>query len=255
MNSVNIKGVSIGEGQPKICVPIMGRNHIEIVNQAEMIKNLPFDIVEWRADYFEEITDMFAVKNVLADISRILFNKPILFTFRTSLEGGQKWIPSDQYRDVIFNAVASGLVDITDIELFLGDRFVEHMINEVHKLGANVIVSNHDFDKTPSKEVIVERMKNMEYLGADIAKIAVMPKNKRDVIELLDATLDIEKKLRIPLVTMSMGRDGILSRISGEFFNSAITFGAGVSASAPGQISANDLYDIVSIIHKNLEVY
>ena len=94
----------------------------------------------------------------------------------------------------------------------------------------------------------------MVYIGADIAKIAVMPKNKSDVLELLSATLEAEKKIDIPVVTMSMGKWGMISRISGEFFGSAITFGAGSSASAPGQIPSADLNKVLNILHTNLEV-
>lgn len=255
MNAVVVRGVEIGVGQPKICISITGRNRMEIINQLNVIKDLHFDIVEWRVDFFEEISDLIAVKEMLMDMDRILVNKPVLFTFRSSLEGGQKWIPSDRYSDLIHTAVGTGVVDIADIELFLGDKFVENLIMQIHGLGAKALLSNHDFTKTPSKDKIVDRLKNMEYLGADIAKIAVMPKNKRDVLELLDATLEVEKRIEIPVVTMSMGPMGMITRISGEIFKSAITFGAGFAASAPGQMPVQDLSQIISVLHKNLEVY
>lgn len=255
MNAVVVRGIEIGIGQPKICISITGRNRMEIINQLKVIKDLSFDIVEWRADFFEEISDLIAVKEMLLDIDGILVNKPVLFTFRSSLEGGQKWIPADQYSDLIYTAIGTGVVDLTDVELFLGDKYVENIIMQVHRLGAKVIVSNHDFMKTPSKEKIVDRIKNMEYIGADIAKIAVMPKTKRDVLELLNATLDVENRIEIPVVTMAMGNLGMITRISGEIFKSAITFGAGFAASAPGQMPVQDLEQIISVLHRNLEIY
>lgn len=255
MNVVVVRGIEIGIGQPKICISITGRNRMEIINQLNAVKDLRFDIVEWRVDFFEELSDLIAIKEMLLDIDRILVNKPVLFTFRSSLEGGQKWIPADQYSDLIYTAIGTGVVDLTDVELFLGDKFVENLITQVHRLGAKVIVSNHDFTKTPSKDKIVDRIKNMEYIGADIAKIAVMPKNKRDVLELMYATLEVEDRIDIPVVTMSMGDLGMITRISGEIFKSAITFGAGYTASAPGQMPVQDLNQIISVIHKNLDIY
>lgn len=255
MNVVVVRGIEIGIGQPKICISITGRNRMEIINQLNAVKDLRFDIVEWRVDFFEELSDLIAIKEMLLDIDRILVNKPVLFTFRSSLEGGQKWIPADQYSDLIYTAIGTGVVDLTDVELFLGDKFVENLITQVHRLGAKVIVSNHDFTKTPSKDKIVDRIKNMEYIGADIAKIAVMPKNKRDVLELMYATLEVEDRIDIPVVTMSMGDLGMITRISGEIFKSAITFGAGYTASAPGQMPVHDLNQIISVIHKNLDIY
>lgn len=254
MNSVIARGVEIGTGRPKICVSITGRNRAEILHQINQISNMPFDMVEWRVDFFEELTDYIAVKEMVLDIDRLLINKPIIFTFRSSMEGGQKWIPAEQYSDLIHTAVGTGVVDIVDIELFMGDKFVENLISAVHRLGVKVLVSNHDFDKTPSRDKIFDRLKNMVYIGADIAKIAVMPKNKSDVLELLSATLEAEEKIDIPVVTMSMGKWGMISRISGEFFGSAITFGAGSSASAPGQIPSADLNKVLNILHTNLEV-
>lgn len=255
MNAVVVRGIEIGIGQPKICISVTGRNRLEILKQLNAVKDLSFDIVEWRVDFFEEISDMIAIKEMLMDIDGILVDKPILFTFRSSLEGGQKWIPADQYSDLIYTAIGTGLVDLADVELFLGDKFVENLIMQVHRLGAKVIVSNHDFVKTPSKEKIVDRLKNMEYIGADIAKIAVMPKTKKDVLGLLDATLEAGDKMHIPIVTMAMGDLGIITRLSGEIFKSAITFGAGAQASAPGQMPVQDLKQVLSAIHKNLNIF
>lgn len=255
MNVVVVRGVEIGVGQSKICISITGRNRMEIINQINVVKDMHFDIVEWRVDFLEELSDLIAVKDILIEMNRILIDKPILFTFRSSLEGGQKWIPAEQYSDLIYTAVGTGVVDLTDVELFLGDKFVENLIMQIHRMGAKVLVSNHDFAKTPAKDKIVDRLKNMAYLGADIAKIAVMPKSKRDVIELLDATVEAENRIDIPVVTMAMGDLGMISRISGEIFKSAITFGAGFTASAPGQLPAEDLHRIISVLHKNIELY
>lgn len=254
MNAVVVRGVQIGCGQPKICVSIIGRSRMEIMSQAQSLANQPVDIVEWRVDYFEEFNDYIAVKDILNEMNNILMGKPILFTFRTSMEGGQKWVTAEQYSDLIYTAVSSGVVDIVDVELYMGDKYVESMINQLHRMDVKVIVSNHDFDKTPPKQKMIDRLKNMEYLGADIAKLAVMAKNKKDVIELLDTTVEAETRMNIPVVTMSMGGYGMITRVSGEFFQSAITFGAGVAASAPGQLTVNDLHNVLTNLHKNLEV-
>ncbi len=254
MNAVVVRGVHIGDGRPKICVSIIGRSKMEIISQAKALAEQPADIIEWRVDYFEEVNDYIAVKDILTEMNNILMGKPILFTFRTTMEGGQKWIPANQYSDLIYTAVSSGVVDLVDVELYMGDKFVESMINQLHRMDVKVIVSNHDFDKTPGRDKMIDRLKNMEYLGADIAKLAVMAKNKKDVIELLDATVEAENRMNIPVITMSMGGYGMITRVSGEFFKSAVTFGAGVAASAPGQLTVNDLHNVLEDLHKNLEV-
>jgi len=111
-------------------------------------------------------------------------------------------------------------------------------------------MSNHDFHKTPAKEEIVKRLTKMQELGADVPKIALMPESKTDVLTVLAATLEVSEKIADrPIITMSMSKTGVISRLAGEVFGSAATFGAVQKASAPGQISVTDLRTVLSIIH------
>jgi len=131
---------------------------------------------------------------------------------------------------------------------------IKYMINLSHKNNVAVIISNHDFDKTPSKDEIILRLGRSAELGADIPKIAVMPNSAEDVITLLDATRIMrEKYTHIPLITVSMGDKGIISRLTGELFGSDLTFAAASKTSAPGQISVTELRNIIKLLHKNLK--
>lgn len=115
-----------------------------------------------------------------------------------------------------------------------------------------MIASNHDFNGTPEKDVIVGRLRRMQELGADIPKIAVMPGNKKDVLTLLSATREMaEEYADRPIITMSMSGNGVISRLSGEIFGSAMTFGAAKKASAPGQMGVEDLRQVLQILHKS----
>ena len=147
-------------------------------------------------------------------------------------------------------AVACGGADFIDIEAFLEEERTYREIERLHRTGVRVIASNHDFAKTPKQEDILQRLCNMQQLDADILKIAVMPQNKADVLKLLTATEEMYTKYADrPIVTMSMGADGLISRLSGEFFGSAITFGAIGKASAPGQMPVEQLAQILAQIH------
>ena len=144
-------------------------------------------------------------------------------------------------------------MDLVDVELFTGDDAVRTVIDAAHRHSVKVIASNHDFHATPSKEEIIIRLIKMQELGADILKIAVMPQNSRDVLTLLSAT---EEMMRLyaerPLITMSMGSAGLISRLCGESFGSAVTFGAVGKTSAPGQIAAEELVQVLELLHRNL---
>ncbi len=247
---IEVRGVKIGKGIPKICVPIVGVTQNEILAEAQNVESKKIDMVEWRADWFENVFDYENVKEVLKGLRAILENIPLLFTFRTAKEGGQKEIEPKGYAKLNKQVSESGLVDLIDVELFMGDPYVSDIIYTAQKAGVGVIVSNHDFEKTPEKEEMLSRLCKMQDLGADILKIAVMPQSKKDVCTLLLTTEEMKSKhAKQPIVTMSMGDLGLVSRLCGEAFGSALTFGAVGKTSAPGQIAVEKLYAILNSIH------
>ena len=253
MNPVVVRNIKIGEGIPKICVPIVGVTKEEIIKEAKTFDAIPVDVVEWRVDWFEHVFETDKVKEVLAELREALKEIPILFTFRTSKEGGERAIEPEAYKKLNIAAAESGCVDLVDVEAFTGDEVVKEIIEAVHQHGVKVVASNHDFDKTPAKDDIVGRLCKMQELGADIPKIAVMPKSKEDVLTLLAATEEMNRKhADRPIITMSMAGTGVISRLCGEVFGSALTFGAAKKASEPGQMGVEDLAQVLSLLHKSL---
>lgn len=253
MNTVKIRDIEIGTGAPKIIVPIVGVTKEDIIEEAKTFDSIPIDVVEWRVDWFEGVFDFAKVEDVLKDLREVLGSIPLLMTFRTSKEGGEKAIEADAYAELNKKAAATGLVDLVDVEAFTGDEVVKDIIEGAHAHGVKVVASNHDFDKTPDKDDIVGRLVKMQELGADIPKIAVMPQCKKDVLTLLEATREMaEEHADRPIITMSMAGTGLISRLCGEVFGSALTFGAVGKASAPGQMNASDLREILTLIDKSI---
>ncbi|MHC1723324.1 MAG: type I 3-dehydroquinate dehydratase [Aminipila sp.] len=253
MKTVEIRNLIIGEGMPKICVPIIGITKENILTDAKELKDFSVDMVEWRADWFEDIFNFNQVLEVLSYLRAILNEIPLLFTFRTAQEGGKRSIDIAEYAELNKAVARTGFIDLIDLEAFSGDSFILSTILEAHKHSVKVIASNHDFEKTLPKDEIVRRLIKMQDMGADIAKIALMPQTKKDVLTLLEASLEMsEQHAQIPIVTISMGENGRISRISGELFGSAITFGTVKKASAPGQMSVEELYQILNLIHRDL---
>jgi len=253
MTTVKVKNITIGEGMPKICVPIVGETVEKIVEEAEYLTTLEADVVEWRVDFFEQVEDINQVKEALKKIRKRLPQTPIIFTFRSLREGGQKEISTSYYMELNRIMVQTGQVDMIDVELFNDEKDVKHLIDVAHDHNVYVIISNHDFHKTPNKEEIVARLRKGQELGGDIPKIAVMPKNTADVLTLLDATREMKEHYADrPIITMSMAGKGVISRLAGEIFGSALTFGAAKKASAPGQVAVNELKNTLSLLHKAL---
>ena len=250
MNTVKVRNIVIGEGMPKICVPIVGVTKEAILEEAKAITKLPADVVEWRIDWFENVFDFAALEDVMKGLREVLGDTPILMTFRTSKEGGEKAIEDEVYADINIKAAQTGYVDMVDVEVFTGDEIVKKIIDGAHAAGVKVVASNHDFFKTPDKDDIVSRLRKMQDLGADIPKIAVMPQNKKDVLTLLAATEEMANEYADrPIITMSMAGTGVISRLAGEVFGSALTFGAAAKASAPGQMGVQDRKQVLTLLH------
>ena len=250
---VNIRNIKIGEGIPKICIPLVGKTYEDIIEEVNNIKKFKFDLVEWRIDFYKNVNDINSIKKVLNELRIILKETPILVTFRSKKEGGELEISNEEYVKLYKDIILTNNIDLIDVELFIGDEIVKDLIEFSHKNNIKVIISNHDFNKTPNKEEIIKRLCKMQELNADLPKIAVMPKTPSDVLILLSATNEmVTKYADRPIITMSMAGDGLISRISGEVFGSALTFGSAKKASAPGQIPVSELSNILNVIHTNL---
>lgn len=253
MNSVLVRNIKIGEGIPKICVPVTGITRNEILQSSEEISRIGADIVEWRVDWYKDVFTFTEVETTAKELRSMLGDIPLLFTFRTIKEGGEKAIDKEAYAELNQKIMKTGYIDMADVEVFAGDDVVTTIIQSAHECGVKVVASNHDFYKTPAKEEIVSRLRKMQQLGADILKIAVMPQNKKDVLTLLEATEEMYSKYAdCPVITMSMSGTGVISRLSGEVFGSAVTFGAVGKASAPGQMGVEDLKIMLRLLHKSL---
>lgn len=245
MKTVSIDDVIIGEGTPKIIIPIVEKTEAEILAIAKEAGQSVCDLLEWRIDHFESVQEKSTVASLSKKVKDIC-GKPLLITFRSFKEGGVLDISDAEYFQIYNDLIENGTFDLLDIELFMPEAEVSQLIDKCHSKGIYVVLCNHEFHLTPSKDTIMERLKSMEAKGADICKIAVMPNSGDDVLTLLNATYERKQEAKVPLITMSMGNLGMISRLSGEVFGSSATFGALGEVSAPGQMPVNDLSLIIN---------
>jgi 3-dehydroquinate dehydratase-1 len=115
-----------------------------------------------------------------------------------------------------------------------------------------LIASFHDFQRTPSADEIFARLEAAGRAGADVAKAAVMAESPEDVLTLLSATVRGRRELGLPLITMSMGPYGSLTRLFGWAFGSAVSFAVGAASSAPGQLPIEALRRVNEILTEAL---
>ena len=228
----------------KICIPIIGQDEKEVLDQTEKILQMQPDLIEWRADYIEKL-DTDVIENITAKLKNIIGNVKLVFTFRTADEGGKQSISDEKYSEICCKAAEN--CDYVDVEIMGHMKIAKNLIAEIKKNGAKVIGSNHHFDNTPSNGEIIDIMKKMEEQGADICKIAVMPEAKEDVERFMDVSSQLKDILNVPIITMSMGELGAVSRICTNITASSVSFAAGVDASAPGQVKADILRKLLKV--------
>lgn len=279
--------MKLGQGMPKICIPIVERTQADIVAMADKFRHSVADLIEWRADYYEDLQNPKLLRDTISKLGQALGDKELLFTIRTSDEGGEQQIAFDDYASILVAVADLPEIHYVDVEMFSGMRgqsqkiweqaedhsqmrgqeghhsriweYEDHgayvpvkgLLRQLHHK-VTVIGSYHDFEKTPPAAEITKRLVLMRRLGADIPKMAVMPQKQEDVLALMTATWEARKMMdSIPVITMSMGGMGLISRVAGESFGSAVTFGCMGKPSAPGQIEADQLQQMLTVLHEN----
>lgn len=243
MKPITLRGRNLHQdGLPLICMPLVA--HTPDALQAELSDVLAKrpDVVEWRVDFFAAIADANAVVEAARALRRLAGDTPLLFTRRAAHEGGSPITVGEDVVIGVYEAIcASGAVDFIDYELSQSAANRAKLREVSRAEGVSMIMSFHDFAGTPSIDGMVAKLADAAGQGADIAKLAVTPKSAGDVAALLQATSIAGERLPIPVITMSMGGIGAISRLGGWIFGSALTFAVGVSSSAPGQIAVEDL--------------
>jgi 3-dehydroquinate dehydratase-1 len=247
---IEIRGRRLGGETPLICSPLVGRTRERLLAEAANVAAKKPDVIEWRVDHFEGIVDARTVVDVGRGLRASVGDAPVIFTRRSAKEGGEPIAIGDEEVVRLYDAVgASGLVDFLDFEMGNDPGHVQRVVASARSHGARVILSYHNFGYTPGRDFLVQRFLEAERLGADVAKVAVMPRDRLDVLTLLAATAQADAKARIPLISMSMGPLGAVTRMIGGAFGSSLSFAVGEGSSAPGQIPIEDLravYDVIA---------
>ncbi|ENV54241.1 type I 3-dehydroquinate dehydratase [Acinetobacter baylyi] len=244
-----VKNLNIGDLPVKTLVPITAKTREQALAQAKVIaENKDADIAEFRIDLLEFASDTKKVIALGQELNQILKDKPLLATIRTSNEGGKLKVTDQEYEKIYSEYLKKPFMQLLDIEMFRDQAAVAKLTKLAHQKKVLVVMSNHDFDKTPSEQEIVSRLLKQDQMGADILKIAVMPKSKQDVFTLMNATLKVSEQSTKPLLTMSMGRLGTISRIATANMGGSLSFGMIGEASAPGQIDVTALKQFLKTV-------
>lgn len=220
-----------------ICISLAEKNEAALQQAVAPVFDL-VDVIELRLDCME----VPQVANFIATI-----DKPVLATNRPSWEGGQ-WQGSENERtDLLLQALDWG-ARYVDIELLAAPEFRLKILAKAKEVGAQVVISSHDFTTTPDSSLLEERLEQMMASGADIAKIVVTAHDATQCLRILSLQ---EKAMarNFPLSAFAMGTAGAISRLATLYLGGCMTYAAlsPEQATAPGQLSVQELQAMLPV--------
>lgn len=251
MKDFMVRNCHINKGILKICVPLLGTTYEQLKAETDILKKDPVDIVEWRMDHFEHITDISQMLDAARMLRKELPDTVLLFTFRRFVEGGVRELDDQTYGKLYHALLDEFVCDMIDVEYSCGNKLVNDLITKAHANHIRVVISAHDFHKTPSYDAICRHYKDMEACGGDIVKMACMPQSMEDVFTMMCASKEASEHIcKVPLISMSMGDIGMVSRVFAQMSGSALTFASMKEASAPGQLPYRDMKYFLRVLYE-----
>jgi len=220
----------------KIVVPIMPKS-IKEIEDLDVEAFSGADIIEWRADYLAADKILEAAPIFIKKFS----DYETLFTIRTRKEGGELEIDEQDYIKLLHEVNAFGPTYL-DVEYFSHKRAFPSLRDMKDK----IVLSYHNFQEMPTD--FTERIVKMEREKTAFVKMAVMPQQECDVLDIMQINRDLTLQYGQKFITVGMGELGKLSRISGYLTGNAWTFASLEEASAPGQLSLKDTSYILNLL-------
>lgn len=220
----------------RICTPVIGETREELLSNLEQIQKIS-SLVEIRADYIANLS--------IEDIEEIKLHTRVdsIFTCRKKEEGGF-FKGSEEERISILKKAIDAQFDFVDIEL---SAMKEHQISK--KGITKLIISYHNFEKTPSYWDMQNIIAEMNSFGPDILKIATMMNEEYESTKIY--RLLTNKPHNEERIVLGMGEKGRMTRILGPLLGSYLTFASTeFGGSAPGQIELSELQTIYKSLQK-----
>jgi len=225
-----------------MCVTLTEKTAEDMIKKAEKAKAMGADIVELRLDYLAKL-DEGVIKKLIESIKI-----PKIATLRPEREKGLYSGEEAVRLGLLLKAISFG-AEYVDLELSSDVGWRYEVSKASGKKGTKLIVSYHNFEETPCKEKLTEILKTEFAAGADIAKIATMPKTVDDVFKVISAVNEFKRDGR-EVIGISMDKLGIMSRVFAKEAGSSLTYASIEQGkeSAAGQITIDKLKKIRELL-------
>ena len=246
--AVRVGDVTLGEGIPKLCVPVMGHTLEEIRAAAARAAQAGADLMELRMDSLSPMPSQEEARAACA-AAREGGGLPLLFTLRTARDGGAGDTDAVAYEALLTGLVRSGCCEAVDCELSVGDEAFVRIAQAARAAGVALVGSSHAFHVPEDLEMPARWLARQAALGADVCKAAVMAGNRVQALEAAWRMARAGEETGRPYIAIVMGAEGALTRAACECVGSCLTFASAGEASAPGQMDARALRGTLALIH------
>jgi 3-dehydroquinate dehydratase/shikimate dehydrogenase len=233
----------------KICVAITGSTPAEMLENAERIVR-ENHFVEFRLDYLANPVA------ILPRLKQFLYERgeiTAIATCRRSATGGKFKGTIGAELEVLEKSAAAG-VHLIDIELQTAEHMKPAQLKKLRSHGAALIISWHDFEGTRNLDAILDRILPYQPEFAKIVSTAKTLSDNVAMMRFLDRRRD-----ETNLIGISMGEQGVISRVLGLRAGSVFTFASALPGeeTGPGQIDARTLRETWRIdqIDQSTKVY
>lgn len=244
--------VTLGEGMPAICVPVMGRTIPDIAEAAARAKAAGADIIELRMDSVAESPQTQAAIDACHAVREHAEGIPVLFTLRTRRDGGAGTTDVRVYETLLGAVMESQACEAVDCELSVGEEAFARLAGQAKSTKIVLVGSSHEFGEIGDMRRAAAWLMRQEALGADVCKAAVMTRTNAEAFALCQVYADAYERLTIPMIAIAMGPAGVVTRIGAACLGSCLTFGTAGEASAPGQIDARRLRTALQIVQDGI---
>ena len=227
-----MRRLSRNKEKPKICIPVVETSldkALRTIQQANQVA----DLIELRIDYLRkpEITTLVNGRQ-----------KPFIITNRREEEGG-KYRGDERKRLEVLKEAIDLAVEYVDVEMRSEESLLHNLL--ANKKETQIILSFHDFQKTPSIKELKKLFDRMTRLGADIAKIVTFARTWEDNLNVLLLTAYAIKRKQ-EIVAFCMGEKGKMSRLFSPIMGAAWAYASLTrgKASASGQLTVREMKEI-----------
>ncbi|MEM1525448.1 MAG: type I 3-dehydroquinate dehydratase [Nitrososphaerales archaeon] len=222
--------------RPKICTTILSKELESLKKSILEALRLGSDLIEIRLDFMTHI-DLRMICNTLSE-----FIDKCIFTMRCKSEGGYFNGDEKERLRILWelSLLKPAYLDLELSTIKRKDDYSLHILNS----GTNIIVSWHDFEKTPSKNELLKIIQEASSYSNYI-KIVTMASNFSDNIKILSLYREVKDK---KLIAFCMGEKGIISRILCPYLGSPFTYASFNLPAAPSQLNLVDMLDLYAIL-------